>query len=174
MKRIIKHIYTSCLLLSLICFSCSMKNIKNSKIIPFLEEIPVDTFGFESQFQGIVYLIARSINDSAFICIMPSDCVEKGKIGYSFFFSNKLFVCDGDMRIFDEIIRFYPDISETAYKDRNWRFCSEIKYHGDYDPPYIILFVDKDNIEKVKVSDEKVSQIIFGDKYPPPPLPIEP
>ena len=92
MKRKIKHIYTSCLLLSLICFSCSMKNIRNSRIIPFLKEIPVDTFGLESQFQGVVYLIARSINDSAFVCIMPSDCVEKGKIEYSFFFLNKLFV----------------------------------------------------------------------------------
>ncbi len=174
MRNLTKNIYTSFLLFSLICFSCSMKNIKNPKITPFLEEIVVDTFGFESQFQGVVYLIARSINDSTYIFMMPSVCIEKDKIEYSFYFQNKLFVCDGEIGIFENIIRFCPDVTETAYKDRNWRFCSEVNYQGDYDPQYIVLLVDNYNIEKVKVPDEKVSQIFWGNKYPPPLPPAEP
>lgn len=174
MKNKTKLTCTSIVLVTLLCFSCSMNNIKNPEIIPFLEDIAVDSFGFESQFQGVVYLIARSINDTTYICLMPSVCVEKDKIEYSFYFSNKLFVCDGEIGILKDIIRFNPNVTEATYKDRNWRFCSEVKYHGDYDPQYIVLLVDNNNIKKVKVSDEKVSQIFWGDEHPPPLPPVEP
>lgn len=152
--------------------NCNSKEdvIKNTNIIPFLEEMKVDTFSINGiNFPGVIYLFARNINDSVFIQSLPSECVfSLDDLTYSFFFSDKLYVCQDEIELFYPLFDFQK--SKISINDtRDWKLCSEIGYLDDYDPKGISLLLNKNSIKKIYLSEDIIRKIIFGDKIPPPP-----
>lgn len=160
------------ILTALITFSCtpSQKNfIRNEDIIPFLEEISIDTFCLNKAcYPGVIYLFARNVNDTNFIQTLPTECVfEKSDLKHAFYWKGKLFICKGDTKIFNLLFDFAHSTNKSIH---TWKFCEEIGFLCDYDPKTISLIVSEQEIKKVSLSDEMRGFIISGKSPPPPPI----
>ena len=143
--------------------------IRNKCIIPFLEDMPVDTFYLNATYHpGVTYLFARSVNGTNFIQTLPSECVfEKSDLKHAFYWKGKLFLCKGDAEIFNLLFDFtHNSIDKSIH---TWKFCSEVGVLSDYDPQTISLIVSEQEIRKVTLSDEMREFIISGTLPPPPP-----
>jgi len=153
--------------------SCSQKkndvNTIDDTMLPFLKEIKVDTFNLDSiSYYGVVYLFARSINDSVLIHFMPAQCIFfREHLTYSFEYMEKLFLCQGNINIFESLITFGKD--KTVELNQKWRLCNDIGPLDIYDPKDISVLLIKDQLIKVSLSQTTITKIVFGNKFPPLP-----
>ncbi len=168
-----KWTYFSVLGFLLALFNCTSSHkdfVKNEAIIPFLEEISIDTFYInEAYYPGVIYLFARNVNDTSFIQTLPSECVfEKSDLQHAFYWKGKLFLCKGDEDIFELLFDFSNNQIENS-SIHSWKFCEGIGAPNDYDPKTISLVICGKEVEKVSLSDKKRDFIISGALPPPPP-----
>ena len=171
MKNITNRVTILCLVL--IFFSCINRketniNTINITLLPFLEEIKVDTFNLDNiEYSGVVYLFARNVNDSALIHLMPAQCVFlKEDLKYSFEYAKKLFLCQGDINIFKSLIIFNE--AETKNLNQKRRICNNIGHLDIYDPKGISLLLTKDRLIRVSLPQTTITKIVFGNEFPPP------
>ena len=165
----IKYYYI--ILIMSVALSCTSHNdfVRNKAIIPFLEDMSVDTFYLNATYHpGVIYLFAKNVNGTNFIQTLPSECVfEKSDLEHAFYWKGKLFLCKGDAEILNLLFDFtHNPIDKPIH---TWKFCREVGVLSDYDPKTISLIVSEQEIKKVTLSDEMRGFIISGTLPPPPP-----
>lgn len=165
MKQSLRFI-CMCSLLIYFCNTYGIR-IKNKNIIPYLKEIKAEPFETDTiLYPGVVYMFARNVNDSILIHFEVTQCVFwEDDLENSFYFADKLFVCSGDISLFNSIFK----IRQKKHHVKNWIPCyyySSIDHNETMD-----LFVTEKEIKKVSLSANTVELIVFGAL--PPPIPID-